>query len=270
MSDVRESSSIQTSHRVQDRGLAIVTGGSRGIGKAAALALAKSGFDIAVLDIVGEQEANKSLQQIQSIRPASSYVFCDISAIQDHEPVLDGLRERYGDFSCLVNNAGIQMVPRRDMLELTPEEYDRIINTNLRGTFFLTQAFAHHICRSSSPCRTIINVTSVNAAMVSIEKSSYCISKAGLSMASQLYAMKLAEYGVHVYEVRPGYTKTAMTAPIYESVTTLIEEGLVPAKRWGEADEVGRTIASLASGCLCYTTGDIIYVAGGMQIPRIK
>jgi NAD(P)-dependent dehydrogenase (short-subunit alcohol dehydrogenase family) len=162
------------------------------------------------------------------------------------------------------------MVPRRDILDLAANEYDRILDTNLKGTFFLTQKFAKYIRNSSSPYRSIINVTSVNASMVSIEKSPYCISKAGLSMMSQLFAMKLAEYGVNVYEVRPGYTKTAMTAPVHDYVTKLIEDGLVPSKRWGEAEDVGKSITSLACGCLCYTTGDIIHVSGGMQVPRIK
>lgn len=253
-----------------DMGLAIVTGGSRGIGKATALELAKAGFNIAILDIVEEEEAFEALKPIQAIRPNSVYVHCDIGAIEEHNHTLESLHGEFGTFSCLVNNAGVQMSPRRDILEVAVDEYDRILNTNLKGTFFLTQTFAKYICNSPSPYRTIINVTSVNATMVSIEKSSYCISKAGLSMASQLYAMKLAEFGVNVYEVRPGYTKTAMTAPVFDTVTQLIEDGLVPAKRWGEAEDIGRTIASLACGCLCYTTGDIIHAAGGMQVPRIK
>lgn len=253
-----------------DRGLAVVTGGSRGIGRASALELARTGFDIAVLDIVEEAEALESIREVQAIRPASLFVPCDIRNLEDHQRSLEVLRGKFKNISCLVNNAGVQMVPRRDILEIPVEEYDRILNTNLRGTFFLTQTFASAISKSKSAHRSIIHVTSVNAAMVSVEKSAYCISKAALSMASQLYSLRLAEYGVTVYEVRPGYTRTGMTAPVYSAITGLIENGLVPAGRWAEPEDVGRTIAALAAGAIHFTTGEVIHVAGGMQIPRIK
>ncbi len=253
-----------------EKGLAIVTGGSKGIGRAAALELAKSGFDVAVLDIVEEKESLESISVLQTIRPASLFIKCDLNKVEDHKHALKVLSERFRNISCLVNNAGVQMVPRRDILEISTDEYDRVIDINLRGTFFLTQTFAPAICRSNTPNRTIINVTSVNATMVSVEKSAYCISKAALSMSNQLYAIRLAEHGVGVYEVRPGYTRTEMTTPIRATVTKLIEAGLVPAKRWGEPEDVAKTIAALADGSLRFTTGDIIHVAGGMQIPRIK
>jgi NAD(P)-dependent dehydrogenase (short-subunit alcohol dehydrogenase family) len=252
-----------------DKGLAIVTGGSRGIGRATAIELARSGFDVAILDIADDRQSAETLDRVRGIRPRSRYVCCDISKVQDHHQILKTLSDDFERLTCLVNNAGVQMIPRRDILDVPVDEFDRVLNTNLRGTFFLTQAFANCIgSPRHHPC-CIINVTSVNAAMISIEKSGYCISKAALSMASQLFAVKLAERGIRVYEVRPGYIRTEMTAPVHEKVSMLIDEGLVPIQRWGEPEDVAKTIAAIAGGCLQFTTGDIIHVGGGVQVPRL-
>jgi 3-oxoacyl-[acyl-carrier protein] reductase len=251
---------------------AIVTGGRRGIGRAIAYALASRGFNIVVNDIVDDNAARETTEGLQQLGVRSLFVQGDISRLDDHELILDRALETFGSLDCLVNNAGIQVRNRGDVLEVTPERFDEMMGINLRGVFFLTQAFARKVlAQGVSPevRRSIITITSSNAVMVSTEKSEYCISKSALSMASKLFAVRLASCGIRVFEVRPGLIRTEMTASVRDKYGVEIERGLSPIARWGEPEEVAEAVASLATGSIPFSTGSVINIDGGLQIQRL-
>jgi NAD(P)-dependent dehydrogenase (short-subunit alcohol dehydrogenase family) len=184
--------------------------------------------------------------------------------------VVERTTDAFGRIDCLVNNAGIGAPVRDDVLDVAPENFDRVLSVNLRGTIFLTQAVARWIlANTASGPRSIITVTSVSAALASTERLDYCVSKAGLAMFVQGLALRLAPEGVGVFDVRPGIIRTEMTAGVASRYDRLIEDGLVPARRWGEAEDVAGVVASLASGAFFYATGGIIEVGGGLGIPRL-
>ena len=253
--------------------IALVTGGSRGIGFGIATALAKEGFDLAVCGIREEAAAAEALTKLRSHGHEVLYVQADISKTTDREKLVAAIRERFGQLNVLVNNAGIAPRLRKDILDATEESFDEVLGVNLRGPYFLTQLVARWLIeqKKAQPdfAASIINISSVSATMASTGRGEYCISKAGISMATQLWAARLGEFGIPVYEVRPGIAKTDMTAAVQTKYDKLIAEGLFVQPRWGTPDDTGRAVAMLARGDLPYSTGQVIMVDGGLTLPRL-
>ncbi|RWL88914.1 MAG: 3-ketoacyl-ACP reductase [Mesorhizobium sp.] len=251
------------------RPAAIVTGGARGIGLACAEALADAGFDILVADLA-ERPADGLADTIVGRGANFAYAQCDIADLAGHSKLVEAAIRAFGRIDCLVNNAGIGAVVRGDLLELKPENFDRALNINLRGTVFLSQAVAKAMLATpATVARSIITITSASAEMASPERADYCVSKAGLSMWVKNLALRLAPEKIGVFEVRPGIIRTDMTAGVSAKYDALIEGGLVPAKRWGEAADIGAVVAALASGKFGFSTGSVIDVDGALSVPRL-
>ncbi|TPI43124.1 3-ketoacyl-ACP reductase [Mesorhizobium sp. B3-1-6] len=251
------------------RPAAIITGGARGIGLACAEALADAGFDVLVADLA-EKPAKGLAENIAARGAKFAYAQCDIADIAGHSRLIEAATKTFGRIDCLVNNAGVGAVLRGDLLELKPENFDRALNINLRGTVFLSQAVAKAMLAApAGSVRSIITITSVSAAMASPERADYCISKAGLSMWVKNLALRLASENIGVFEVRPGIIRTDMTAGVSTKYDALIESGLVPAKRWGEGADIGAVVAALASGKFGFSTGSVIDVDGALSVPRL-
>jgi NAD(P)-dependent dehydrogenase (short-subunit alcohol dehydrogenase family) len=249
------------------RPVAIVTGGSRGIGAGIAVELARCGFDVALTALETGDETVASIQR-EGARAIS--LESDLARVDDHVRVIDAVVNWGGSIACLVNNAGIGSPSRGDLLAVQPAAYDTVLDTNLRGTFFFTQAVARHMSTSTADApRSIVTVSSVSAEMASIERGEYCLSKAGLGMLTKLFALRLAPLGIGVFEVRPGVIRTAMTEGVSDKYDRLIADGLVPMRRWGVPDDVANAVASLATGRLAFATGSVINVDGALSIPRL-
>ena len=248
---------------------AIVTGGARGIGLACAEALADAGFDILVADLA-DKPTDGLAQNIAARGATFAYASCDIADVDSHATLVDAAVNAFGRIDCLINNAGVGAVVRGDLLELKPENFDRALNINLRGTVFLSQAVAKAMLAAPGDHpRSIITITSVSAEMASPERADYCVSKAGLSMWVKNLALRLAPENIGVFELRPGIIRTDMTAGVTAKYDALIDDGLVPAKRWGEASDIGAVVATLAAGKLGFSTGSIINVDGALSVPRL-
>jgi NAD(P)-dependent dehydrogenase (short-subunit alcohol dehydrogenase family) len=260
------------------RPVAVVTGAARGIGRAIAAALSKQGFDIAGIDIDWEDAASAAPDQDPAAEASAGpsrllQLRSDIADLAGHGKIIDSIVSTLGRIDVLVNNAGVAPLERLDILDLTPESFDRVLGINLRGTFFFTQQVARRMVatRPAQPDRrlTIIFMTSISAVVSSTNRAEYCISKSGLSMAARLYADRLAVDGITVFEIRPGIIRTAMTAAVKEKYDRLIAEGLIPQGRWGHPEDVAKAVVTLASGALDYSTGAVIEVSGGMNIQRL-
>ncbi len=260
------------------RPAAVVTGAGRGIGRGIALALIGEGFDVVGIDLVFEPENVKAgLFEVKARAEGLGGRFLpvagDISRIEDHDRMLDAAVGVCGRIDVLVNNAGVAPLERRDILETGPESYDRLLSINARGPFFLTQNAARRMVgqapRPDGLRPSIVFITSVSAAVSSTSRPEYCVSKAALSMTATLFADALAARGIGVFEVRPGIIATAMTAGVKAKYDRLIAGGLVPQKRWGRPEDVGKAVAALARGDLGYSTGAAIEVSGGMNIRRL-
>jgi NAD(P)-dependent dehydrogenase (short-subunit alcohol dehydrogenase family) len=254
--------------------VAIVTGGLQGLGLGIAQSLRAAGFDLAIVDLADDAMLPASLTAPVEGAGRCRYYRMDIADIPAHEPVLAAIESDLGRLDCLVNNAGIAARPLTDILELGPDAFDRSVEVNLRGTFFLTQAFAKKLIASGSTApgayRSIILITSIAAELSFTDRSQYCVTKSALSMVTKLFAARLAGEGIHVHEVRPGLMKTPMTSKTgSDTIEKLLAAGAVPIARWGLPEDVGATVASLASGALPYMTGQPIWTAGGLNIPRI-
>jgi 3-oxoacyl-[acyl-carrier protein] reductase len=255
------------------RGVALVTGGSRGIGRGIALALAAGGFDLVVNYAGNRQAAEECLALCAQARPGGRYQACqgDIGATADRARLLDFTRETFGQLDCLVNNAGVAPAARADILEAGEESFDRLMAINLKGPYFLTQRAARWMIEQrarlgSGYAPTIITISSISVYTASINRGDYCLSKAGLGMLTKLFAIRLAEQGIGVYEVRPGVIKTDMTAPVGDKYDKLIADGLTPIRRWGLPEDVGRAVAAIARGALPFSTGEVINVDGGFHL----
>ena len=249
---------------------AFVTGAGRGIGEAIALALARAGFDVAVADLGVSENLHAVAAEVRDLGCKSVTIAGDIADRSGHARMFDEAEMALGPLTTLVNNAGVSVMARGDLLEVTEESYDRCLNVNTRGSFFLTQCFAKRLLARdrSGGHHSIVNVTSANATAVSITRGEYCISKAGASMASKLFATRLAGDGIGVYEIQPGFIATEMTAPSRASYDKLIDGGLTVIKRFGRPEEVGRIAATLALGLLPYTVGQAILADGGLMHGR--
>ena len=250
-------------------GVALVTGARRGIGKAIAVALADAGFDVALCDLSLTDDLQAAAAEITAKGRKCVAIAGDIARIEDHACMLDEAEAALGPITTLVNNAGVSVMVRGDLLDVTPESYDRCLNVNTRGTFFLTQEFARRLLKVKSEShRAIVTVSSANAVAPSIARGEYCVSKAGVSMVSKLFAARLSNDGIGVYEIQPGFIETDMTAPSKARYDDLIEGGLTVIRRWGKPEEVARIAVTLACGLLPYTSGQIIQADAGLLSVR--
>ena len=250
-------------------GAAIITGAQRGMGKAITLALAAEGYDVAAVDLEVSSDLNDVVTQASAKGVKAVALVCDIGDLASHASMLDAAEKALGPLTTLINNAGVSVKARGDLLDVTPDAYDHCLNINTRGTFFLTQAFAKRMRDSITTChRSIITITSANATAVSITRSEYCISKAGASMMSKLFAARLSDEDIGVYEIQPGFIDTDMVKPSKAKYDALIENGLTVIKRFGRPDEVARIAATLANGLLPYTSGQAILADGGLLTVR--
>ena len=249
---------------------AIVTGGNRGIGRGIAAALAGAGFDVVVVDRERDAGTEATLAAVAGTGRRATFVGCDIADLAAHAAALDAAWAFAGRVDCLVNNAGVGVARRGDMLDVTPESFDRVLSVNLRGTFFLTQAAARRMVAEGAGehPRSIVTISSSNAEIASPERAEYCVSKAGLAMMTRLFAVRLAGEGIMAYDIRPGLIHTDMTRAASAKYDRLIAEGMTPVPRWGEPDDVGRVVATLAQGGLPFVTGDAIHVDGGLHIHK--
>ncbi len=252
---------------------ALITGGTRGIGLGIARALAREGWTLALGGQRPDADVASVLGELRALGVEVHYLRGDLSSQGGRAHVLAELRARVGVPNALVNNAGRAARSRVDLLEATEESFDEVLRTNLQGPYFLTQAVARDQVerRRADPsfAASIVFVTSVSAEMVSVNRGDYCVSKAGLSMAARLFAVRLASENIPVYEVRPGVIATDMTAGVREKYDRLIADGLIPDARWGQPDDVGKIVAALVRGDAPYATGTIVNVDGGLMIPRL-
>ncbi|MDJ0820994.1 MAG: 3-ketoacyl-ACP reductase [Paracoccaceae bacterium] len=249
--------------------VALVTGGQRGIGLGIAKALKQAGFDVALASEVAENDASV-LAALAELGTGTVYVQHDLREIADVPKLLDRIAAELGPVTTLVSNAGVPAKQRGDMLDTAPQNYDFVMDINLKGAFFLAQETARRmIALGDAPYRSIIFISSVSAEMVSIERAEYCVSKAGAAMMAQLYAARLAPEGIGVFELRPGIIDTDMTAGVKETYTSRIEAGLVPAGRWGQPDDIGDVVVPLATGRMAFANGAVIPVDGGLSIHRL-
>lgn len=254
--------------------VALVTGGNRGIGLGITRRLLADGFAVSIL-ATREEPADllAELREAGDVR----YTRGSVAEPADHARYLSDAREAWGRLDVLVNNAGVGPKVRADLLDATSDSFDRVLAINLRGPYFLTQAFARAVIElrgaadrdASAPVATIINVSSISATTVSTDRGEYCVSKAGVAMATQLWAARLAPEGMVVYEVRPGVIATDMTAGVTERYDAAFAAGMAPIARWGTADDVGGVVGLLAAGTTPYSTGEVFHVDGGMHIPRL-
>ena len=253
--------------------VALVTGGTRGIGRGIAEALADSGFDLA---INGVRDAAQVADVLSALRQRGAVVhYCrgDVAVPADRQAIVEAVRVRFGRLDVVVNNAGVAPTVRADILEATEESFDRLIGINLKGPYFLTQLAARWMVEQRQADKTfngvIVNISSVSATEASINRGDYCISKAGVAMATQLWAHRLAEFGIAVYEIRPGVIHTDMSAAVAEKYDRLMANGLTVENRWGEPEDVGRAVAMLARGELSYATGNVLKIDGGLTLRRL-
>jgi NAD(P)-dependent dehydrogenase (short-subunit alcohol dehydrogenase family) len=256
--------------------VALVTGGTRGIGLGIARALAADGLDLALCGRRDADEVAGTLEALSGPDTDVLYEPADVSDLDAHERLLDAIDARYGRLDVLVNNAGVAPRERNDLLEATPESFDRVLDINLRGPYFLTQQVANWMVDQQGDegeaafDGAIVNVTSISSTVASPNRGEYCISKAGLTMATRLWAVRLSEFGIPVYEVRPGIVDTDMTSAAKEKYDRLLlEEGLTLEPRWGQPEDVGSAVATLVRGDLPYATGHAVHIDGGLTIDRL-
>ncbi len=255
------------------RPVALVTGGTRGIGFGICQCLIKSGFDLAVNDKREESEVASVLEELRSGGADVIYCEADIASDLDRQRMLPQVKQHFNRLDALINNAGVAPIERADLLDASEESFDRLIAINLKGPYFLTQLAGRWMAeqsRSNDDYQgAIINISSVSATVASVNRGDYCISKAGVAMATQLWAARMAEFGVSVYEVRPGVIRTDMTAGVNEKYEKLIADGLTIDRRWGTPEDVGKAVASLARGDFKYATGNVITIDGGLTRQRL-
>ena len=259
---------------MNNKPVAVITGASRGIGRSVAISLASEGFDIAAIarsidsegmEILGKEVEKKGVEFFP--------IGLDISCTSCQKEVVSNILERYGRIDFLVNNAGVAPLQRNDLLDMTEESYDRVMNINLKGPVFFAQKIAKEMIwlgqKLTDYKPVIVFVTSVSATLSSTNRAEYCVSKAGLSMASTVFSDRLSKEGIKVFEVRPGIIQTDMTVKVKDKYNKLINEGLVPQKRWGFPDDIGKAVASIARGDWDFSTGMVFEISGGLNIHKL-
>lgn len=253
--------------------VALVTGGSRGIGLGIAEALARDGFDIAINGMRDKEAVAEVVFELEKLGTGVLYCQGDIGDAEARKQILWQIRERFGRLNVLVNNAGVAPKERKDILDASEESFEHVIKVNLQGPYFLTQAAANWMIEQKKEDAgfkgCIINVGSISATVASINRGEYCVAKAGIGMATILWATRLGEHDIPVYELRPGITKTDMTTGVTKKYDKLIADGLCVQPRWGLPEYVGKAAASLARGDFPYSTGQAILIDGGLTIPRL-
>jgi NAD(P)-dependent dehydrogenase (short-subunit alcohol dehydrogenase family) len=253
--------------------VALITGGSRGIGLGIARNLAEKGFSLAINGVREESQVESVLRELISQDSEVMYCKGNVGSGKDRRKIVESVVTQMGRIDVLVNNAGVAPRERKDILETSEESFDHVIGINLKGTFFLSQLVANQMItqqkESPEAFNCIINVSSISATIASVNRGEYCISKAGAGMVTSLFAVRLGEYNIPVYEIRPGIIKTDMTAGVKEKYDRLLENDLCVQARWGEPDDVGKVAASLAEGNFPYSTGQVIMVDGGLSLPRL-
>ena len=253
--------------------VALITGGGRGIGLVIAKSLAAEDHDIALCDIHTEDVVAGALEELRGLGAEALYCRADVTDAAAREEMLGLIKNRFGRLHVLVNNAGIAPKVRADILEATEQSYEQVMKVNLQGPYFLTQAVANWMIeqhRADAAFRgAIINIASVSSTVASVSRGEYCISKAGVSMATKLWAARLGEFGIPAYEIRPGLVLTDMTAKVKGKYDTMIEEGLLVQPRWGQPDDIGKAAAMLVRGDIEYATGQALVIDGGMTLQRL-
>jgi NAD(P)-dependent dehydrogenase (short-subunit alcohol dehydrogenase family) len=252
------------------RKVALITGAGRGIGKGIALELAENGYNIAV---AGRTQPEETMDEIKALGAEALFVRCDISKDEDRRNLVESCVKKFGAIDVLINNAGVAPKQRLDILETTQESMDFVLNINLKGTFFLTQLVANYMIKEVENGKVdvpkIINISSISAYTASTSRPEYCISKAGVSMMTKLFADRLANYGVMVYEIRPGIIMTDMTEKVKEKYDKMLSEGFIPTERWGHPEDVAKAALALCKDSFLYSTGQVINVDGGFHIRRL-
>jgi len=253
--------------------VALITGGARGIGLGIAQCLAREGLELAICGMREEAAATESLATLRDLGAEVLYVQADVADAQARRRLLAAAEQHFGRLHVLVNNAGVAPKVRADVLEASEESFVEVLRTNLQGPYFLTQAAARWMIAQKKADAAfrgcIVNVSSISATVASVSRGDYCISKAGVGMATQLWAARLGEFDLPVYEVRPGVVRTDMTSSVAAKYDTLFAEGLALQARWGQPDDVGKAVAALVRGDFPYSTGAVIMVDGGLTVPRL-
>ncbi|MDX2250200.1 MAG: 3-ketoacyl-ACP reductase [Bacteroidia bacterium] len=253
--------------------IALVTGGSRGIGLGIAQKLAAEGWDLAINGVREESAITSVLEGLRANGGKVIYCQGNVGESADRRQMMEQVKAELGGLNVLVNNAGVAPRERRDILETTEESYDYVMDINLKGSYFLCQAAANWLVtqKKADPdfWGCMINISSISATVASVNRGEYCVSKAGMSMVTQLFATRLGEYDLPVYEVRPGVIMTDMTGGVKEKYDKLIAEGLSVQKRWGLPEDVGKTVAMLARRDMPFSTGQVLMVDGGITLPRL-
>jgi len=252
---------------------ALITGGSRGIGLGIAKELAKAGFNLAINGVRLQESVQPVLNELAAFGVNVIYAQGDVSKKEDRENILQTVVSEFGKLNVLINNAGIAPKERKDILEATEESFAYVMDINLKGPYFLTQLFANHMVEQKKKDENfeycIINVSSVSASVASVNRGEYCLSKAGIAMATKLWAARLGEFDIPVYEIQPGIIKTDMTSGVVEKYDKLFAEGLAIQKRWGFPEDIGKVATSMATGMMPYSTGQVVMVDGGMTVQRL-
>jgi len=268
---------------------AIVTGGSRGIGRGIAVALAAESWNVVINYNSNSEAADEAAGLVKDAGGDALTVQANIASTDDHKKLLDAALANFGPVTSLVNNAGVAPKVRADVLTMSEESYDFVMDTNLKGPYLLTQLVANHMVAEigdrstqiagspelpspNSDFRSIINIGSISAYTASVNRGEYCLSKAGMGMMTALYAARLAEHGINVYEVRPGVIATDMTGAVKEKYDKLIledERGIAPIRRWGKPEDIGKAVAAIARGDLPFSTGEVINVDGGFHLKTL-
>ncbi|MCK4908727.1 MAG: 3-ketoacyl-ACP reductase [Planctomycetes bacterium] len=252
---------------------ALITGGRRGIGLGIARCLAKEGLNLAICGLHKETETLPIIKELRDLGAEVLYSQVDISKKNDREKLVDTIKKHFGRLDVLVNNAGIAPAERTDILKTGEESFEKLIKVNLQGPYFLTQLVARWMIeqKKTEPVfpGCIINISSVSATIASPRRGDYCLSKAAISMATKLWATRLAEYNIPVYEIQPGLIKTDMTVPVTEKYEKLISEGLLLQARWGTPEDVGKAVAMMVRGDIAYSTGQVLVVDGGLTLRRL-
>ena len=254
--------------------VALITGGANGIGLGIASQLASEGYAVALTGRSAEGQVKNNIGKVKFFGTPVIYIRGNVASDESRKAAIQTIDSEFGRLDVLVNNAGVAPKVRMDILETTEENFDEVLTINLRGTFFLSQSVANYMIAAAEKNTGItpmmINISSISAYTSSMTRGEYCISKAGISMMTALFAARLAEYGINVYEIRPGMIATGMTAGVKEKYDRLIlEEGLLPIKRWGTPKDVANAVSVLCSGKLAYSTGEVINVDGGFHVRRL-